>query len=233
MAYIIMPLIFTIVGYALIAIAFAPVIDMAVAVGDMVISQTVPDFSQDFESIFVPPPTQDPSVTPFPSVPGEGEGPLEFPTISVKGITIPKLGNHYAQLSCERIGLSGRVFYGDDNAALRRGIGQFAGTLFPGFGSPILLSAHNTTYFKPLRQIEVGDVIDFTTSYGFYKYEVTEIRVANKNDSSAYDLSAPEETLILYTCYPFEVLSYTKSERLFVYAKRIAGPNVAYRTEAS
>ncbi len=221
MAYIIMPLIFTILGYSLFAAAFSPVINLAVSVGNMVISQKLPNFDQDYDSIFTPP-TTDPNRTPGPN--GEAE------TIPVDGITIPKLGNHYAQLSCERIGLSGKVYYGDSSAILKRGIGQFSGTFFPGFGLPILLSAHNTTYFKPLKQIEVGDVIEFTTSYGIYEYQVTELRVANKNDKTAYDLSAKEEILILYTCYPFEVLSYTKSERLFVYAQRISGPNVDYRT---
>ena len=37
--------------------------------------------------------------------------------------------------------------------------------------------------------------------------------------------SKEQEKLILYTCYPFEIIGY-KSQRLFVYADKISGPTI-------
>ena len=43
-------------------------------------------------------------------------------------------------------------------------------------------------------------------------------------DDTAYDLLQDKEQLIMYTCYPFEMLvGITKQERLFVYADKISG----------
>ena len=89
-----------------------------------------------------------------------------------------------------------------------------------------MLAGHNTTHFKPLQNVEVGDIFTFTTSYGIYQYEVTNTRIADHEDGSAYNLLLEEEQLIMYTCYPFEAMAGTKTDRLFVYAKKIAGPAV-------
>ena len=63
----------------------------------------------------------------------------------------------------------------------------------------------------------------FVTEYGEYHYTVTGTRVATDTDTTAYDLDATEENLIMYTCYPFDALGYTPL-RYFVYAKYVSGP---------
>ena len=38
-------------------------------------------------------------------------------------------------------------------------------------------------------------MISIETRYGKYRYEVTDIRIAEENDTSAYDLNASEDNL--------------------------------------
>ena len=53
--------------------------------------------------------------------------------------------------------------------------------------------------------------------------KVTETKILDYRDSSAYDFSREDENLILYTCYPFDAMGFTP-DRFFVYARYISGP---------
>lgn len=211
MAYIYMPLIFSIIGYGILYIAAKPLIDLGMNIGSMVLVQEVPTFHAELDSIFEPPPI---------TVEEQPE------TVSMEQIKMPVYGQKYGNLTCDRISLEAPVYYGDSNEILRVGAGQYIGSFMPGWNRVMLLCAHNTTFFKPLQNVQVGDVFTFTTSYGVYQYEVTDTRIADHNDETTYDLLKEEEELIMYTCYPFETMVGTKTDRLFVYAKKIAGPAV-------
>ena len=117
------------------------------------------------------------------------------------------------------------LYFGDSNSILRRGAGHYMGSHFPGEGTTILISAHNNTYFNCLQFLKFGDKITIKTNYGIYDYVVSSTSIKNKNDSSAYNLSAKEETLVLYTCYPFNALGLT-ANRYYVTAKLVSGPKV-------
>lgn len=211
MAYIYMPLIFTVIGYGILWIATAPVIDFVYNVGSMVMAQEVPEFNTELGSVFD----------------GNDGHPDEQPEfVSTSDITLPVFGEQYGQITCDRIGLNSPVYFGDDNDILRVGAGQYIGSFLPGYGRLIMLCAHNTTFFKPLQIIEAGDIIVFKTSYGVYQYRVSRTDIKDHNDSSAYDLLKEEEELIMYTCYPFETMVGTKTDRLFVYCEKISGPTV-------
>lgn len=211
MAYFYMPLIFTVIGYGVLCIAGAPVFELLYNIGSMIMVQEIPDFHTDLESIYK-----------APSVPLEQQP----ESVSASQITWPSYGQKYGELTCERLQLEAPVYFGDNNDILRVGAGQYIGSFLPGYGRIIMLCAHNTTFFKPLQNVQKGDVFEFNTNYGQYKYKVTETRIADHEDSSAYDLMKEKEQLIMYTCYPFETLAGTKTDRLFVYAEKIAGPAV-------
>lgn len=211
MAYIYMPLIFTVIGYGLLLLAISPYISMVKNISSLIMVQQTPTFHTQLESIYQKPPID-----------------LEEQpdTLKVDSITWPKYGEQYAEITCDKLQLKAPVYFGDNNDILREGVGQYIGSFMPGYNRLILLAGHNTTYFKPLQKVEVGDIFTITTSYGIYQYEITETRIADHNDSTAYDLLMEEEQLIMYTCYPFETLAGTKTDRLFVYGKKIAGPTV-------
>ena len=63
-------------------------------------------------------------------------------------------------------------------------------------------------------------------SYGDLFGKITDTKIGKATDESNYDLAQSEkEQLILYTCYPFELIGY-KADRLFVYADKISGPTI-------
>ena len=217
MAYIYMPLIFTILGYLLVYIAFKPIINIGVSVTTMIMAQEIPEFTLELQSIYVEP-EEVPVV--------EDEEDEVDNTVKLEDVVWPNYGQHYAQISCDRIGLSAPLYMGDDDSITRVGAGQYLGSFLPGYGKIILVAAHCTTFFKPLQYAKEGDVIVVKTSYGVYQYEVSKIKVYKADDMDAYDLSQDYEQLILYTCYPFRMLSGSRQQRMFVYADKISGPEL-------
>ena len=231
LAYVYMPVIFSVLGYGILRIALAPVVDMAEAVGSMVIASEIPDFNPDLVAAFDPEAARRLAEENQRRAAEAAKAEEEFDpnVISVDDVDFPANGTYFARLTCEKIGLDAPLYWGDTNKILKNGAGQFMGSFLPGFGRPILISAHNTTYFKPLQYTEVGDIITCQTNYGIYEYEVTEVTVEHVRDFAGNRnemLSAEEETLILYTCYPFYAIAGTKNERLIVYGTRISGPDV-------
>lgn len=245
LAWSCMPLAFTLAGYFVIYVSAKPFIDMAMAVKSMVVSQSEQDFTSGLSSIFQEAAEEIEEETPEETIAGEeiateeGAAPEETAqeeapaedqpqedTVPMSAVVLPDYGACYGKLTCDRIGLDVPVYWGDDNTILKAGAGQYIGSFLPGFNRTILLAAHNTTYFAPLEYIAAGDRITFATNYGRYVYQVTEVSVRHHEDASAYDLSREREQLVLYTCYPFEILSVRKQQRLFVYADRISGPDV-------
>ncbi len=211
MAYICMPLIFMITGYSLMALALSPFYDVVYAAANLVIASDRPDFSQELTSVF--------------------EGGDTNPTsVDISEIDIPSFGTHYAEINSSRIGLTAPVYWGDSYEIMRHGVGHFIGSFLPGFGGTMLMSAHNTTHFLPLQDIELGDLVEIRTNYGRFEYEVTDIQVLRYDDPSAFDLAQTEkELLVMYTCYPFGGIggiTGISPERLFVYAEKVSGPTV-------
>ena len=137
-------------------------------------------------------------------------------------IQVPELETQYGTISCERIELSVPLYYGDSEATLLLGAGQYPGGVMPGYGKPFLISGHDATFFAPLEDIKIGDVIRITTESGTFDYSVASKLIADAKDTTAYDLAKDQEQLILYTCYPFGQLLGDRSKRFFVYCNPVS-----------
>lgn len=148
-------------------------------------------------------------------------------TVPSSKIQYPLSGTKYGMINIEANGSFFEIplYFGDSSSILRRGAGHYMGSHFPGEGATILVSAHNNTYFNCLQHLKFGDKITVKTNYGIYEYVVSSAHIKDKNDPTAYNLSASEENLVLYTCYPFNALGLTQ-KRYFVTAKLISGPKV-------
>lgn len=151
---------------------------------------------------------------------------LDTAVIRNEDVPSPYVGTHYGQIKIASVDLNVKLYWGDSDAILDKGAGQYIGSSLPGYRKPLLIGGHNLTYFKPLKNVELGDEIIITTHYAEYVYEVVELNVVNYLDMEAFDLSEEEEVLMLYTCYPFEILWSRKTDRFVVYGKRIKGPDV-------
>ena len=137
----------------------------------------------------------------------------------------PKSGDYLGHLTVSGTTVDCDVYYGDSETEFSKGAGTYKGAKIPGEGGTILMGGHTGTYFRDFESVEVGDEVTFTTYYGEYHYVVTGTRVATDTDTTAYDLDATEENLIMYTCYPFGIINPT-DERFFVYCDLVSGPSV-------
>jgi hypothetical protein len=68
-----------------------------------------------------------------------------------------------------------------------------------------VIAGHRDTFFRPLRNIQVGDDVFLDTRQGRFQYRVTSLRVVQPHDLSV--LNRTDDTVLtLVTCYPFWVL---------------------------
>lgn len=210
MAYVYMPLFFSIIAYGIVYLMAYDLVNLVTNTVGMVMADEAPDFTtvkdSDFELDLV-----------------EIQKTEEGEVVKRSDVEIAEFGEQYANIVCKKIALNAPVYKGDDEAITMKGIGQNFASSQPGFGRIILLCGHNNTYFNALKNIGVGDVVEMQTNYGTYKYKVYETKVLNENDKSAYNFNEKKEKLVLYTCYPFDMLSRTQY-RFFVYADLISGP---------
>lgn len=146
-------------------------------------------------------------------------------TISAENVQYPEKGEQYGELNWKDGTLQVPVYYGDTDAVLERGAGTYTGYSLPGQGKTILIGGHDGTFFASLENMQKGDVINLTTIYGKYEYKITDIRIADIKEADAYK-EKETETLILYTCYPFGQESEERSERYYVYAEKVSGPDI-------
>ena len=151
------------------------------------------------------------------SQPREGE-------INRSEAALPSIGSRYGRIRCEKIDLNAPLYYGDSEAILEKGAGQYIGSGLPGEGRPILVGAHDLGYFAALKDAKQGDVIEVATSYGVFQYQVTDLVIGDASTIGRKELQHLGEELILYTCYPFKQMLKEKSQRYFVAAKKISGP---------
>ena len=210
MAYVYMPLFFSFIAYGVAYFMTSDLISMAVNTASLVLSDEVPVFEEEYKSVFV---KNSVDVV-------EDDG---IQKVKRSEVGVAEYGELYAYVRCTRLALDAPVYKGDDDKILKQGIGQNFASSQPGFGRLILLCGHNNTYFNALKNIELDDIVEIETSYGTYQYRVSDTKVVDEKDSSAYDFETDHELLVMYTCYPFDVLSRTQY-RFFVYAELISGP---------
>ncbi len=132
--------------------------------------------------------------------------PPSFPAIA--------LGEQWATITIEAAHVYDvPVIHGDSVDCLRRGVGHYSNSRFPGQHGKVVLAAHVTLdLFSELENMNVGDTVKLHTIYGDYEYWVTDTVIFPREDDS---LLLPEDVdtgdkLICYTCYPY----YTTSARV-------------------
>ena len=123
------------------------------------------------------------------------------------------------RIEIERLGLSVMIMEGDDGKTLRRAAGHVPGTALPGQLGNVGITAHRDTFFRPLRNIQMDDVITLTTLQGEYRYRVVSTKVVSPKDVEVLD-STGGEILTLVTCYPFYFVGAAPN-RFIVRAERV------------
>jgi len=124
-----------------------------------------------------------------------------------------------AILRIPKIDLEVAVLAGTTELVLNRGVGHITGTPLPGEPGNVGIAGHRDGYFRGLKDIAMGDVIQVDTLTGGSNYTITEIWIVEPPDVWVLE---PTETpsLTLVTCYPF-YFAGSAPQRFIVRAERV------------
>lgn len=107
-----------------------------------------------------------------------------------------------AVLRMARVGLEVPVYSDVSELNLSRGAGWIRGTAAPNTGGNMAVAAHRDRYFRPLKDIQVGDILELESLSGHGEFRVSRIVIVDPDDVSVLD-DTLVSTLTLVTCYPF------------------------------
>ena len=131
----------------------------------------------------------------------------------------PEYGTQYASIEIPRINVNLPVYFGDTLEVLKKGVGHSSGSYFPGEGGSIIYMGHNSkNMFRRFSELQLGDEIKVTTSYGEYTYKIYDMQLINEKDVDKLPIQKEKEILMVYTCYPFNNIGYA-TQRYVVYAE--------------
>lgn len=136
-------------------------------------------------------------------------------------------GPPLAVLRIPKIGLEVAVLSGIDELTLNRAVGTIPGTAAPGEPGNVGIAGHRDGFFRGLKDIAAGDLLELETLAGKQEYLVTSIRIV---DPGAVEVLAPtpRPALTLVTCYPFYFVGNAPQR----YIVRAEAPAVASEGEA-
>jgi sortase A len=107
-----------------------------------------------------------------------------------------------AVLRIPKIQLEVPVFNGTDDPTLNRGVGRIAGTAQVGAGGNLGLAGHRDGFFRGLKDVAQGDMIELAHRGQTDVYVIDEIQIVSPEDVSVLKpTEAPSLTLV--TCFPF------------------------------
>ena len=93
----------------------------------------------------------------------------------------PEYGTQYATIEIDKIGVNLPVYYGDTLEILKKGVGHSSGSYFPGEGGSIIYMGHNSKkMFRRFSELQKGNEIKVTTSYGEYAVSYTHLTLPTK-----------------------------------------------------
>jgi len=115
------------------------------------------------------------------------------------------------------------VLEGTDDLTLNRGAGHLPGTALPGQPGNIAITGHRDGFFRGLKDIAPGDLIELDRTTGQTdRYQVRNIKIVFPSDTSVLNPTA-DSTLTLITCYPFYYVG-AAPQRYIVQATLISTP---------
>ena len=131
----------------------------------------------------------------------------------------PEYGTKYATIEIPKIGVNLPVYYGDTLEILKNGVGHSSGSYFPGEGGSIIYMGHNSKkVFRRFSELQIGDTIKVTTTYGEFNYRIYDMQLINETETDKLPIQDEKEILMVYTCYPFNNIGYA-TQRYVIYAE--------------
>jgi sortase A len=131
-------------------------------------------------------------------------------------------GDVLGEIQVPRLGLDAIVVQGESPANLRRAVGHLSKSALPGESGNVALAGHRDTFFRPLRDIRLGDEIRFKTRERSFQYRVESIEVVAPTDIRVLESSTAHD-LTLLTCFPIYYVG-PAPKRLVVRAREVHSP---------
>ena len=114
----------------------------------------------------------------------------------------PDAGGPIAILQIHRLGLEVPVYAQLNEVNLNRGAALITGTAPPDSDGNTAIAAHRDGYFRVLKNLVTGDLIQVQTLTRARTYRVTNLEIVKPNDVSVLR-GTPDSEVTLVTCYPF------------------------------
>lgn len=133
-----------------------------------------------------------------------------------------------AVLRIPKVGLEVPVFEGTSDLTLNRGVGHIPGTASPGERGNLVIAGHRDGFFRTLKDVVPGDIIDVQRSQSggeTDRYVVRNIKIVFPADTSVLNTTT-DSTLTLITCYPF-YFAGAAPQRYIVQASLLPGSPLA------
>lgn len=130
------------------------------------------------------------------------------------------VGELIGEIEVPRLNLKAAVVEGDSENLLRRSVGHLPETAMPGQAGNVALAGHRDGLFRPLRNIEPGDLITLRTGDHRFEYLVEWTAVVPPTATQVVGPTS-EPALTLVTCYPFYYVG-AAPERFVVRARSVS-----------
>ncbi|AEV20877.1 MULTISPECIES: class D sortase [Geobacillus] len=135
-----------------------------------------------------------PSSPPAASLPAERSAQKDAP-----------LGVYLGELAIPKLGAAIPVYEGVREQELRRGVGHYPASDWPGGRGHVVLSGHRDTVFRRFGELEIGDALIIRTDRAAIHYRIVNIRIVDDDDRTVL-VEKARPTLTVTTCYPFRLI---------------------------
>lgn len=125
-------------------------------------------------------------------------------------------------LRIQKIHLEVPLFDGTDDPVLNRGVGRIIGTAQVGQTGNMGIAGHRDGFFRGLKDVVLGDVLELDTTSGTQTYIIDSIKLVTPDDVSVLR-NEPTSALTLVTCYPFYFVG-SAPQRYIVHASARGEP---------
>lgn len=127
----------------------------------------------------------------------------------------PAAGDTIGSLSIPALKRTFPIIEGTGDDELKSGVGHFSQSVLPGVKDNCVLSGHRDTVFTGLGKLKEGDKLVVETSAGKFVYEVSRIRIVDKDDKTVI-VPADHAVLTVTTCYPFNYVGSAPDRYILV-----------------
>jgi LPXTG-site transpeptidase (sortase) family protein len=113
-----------------------------------------------------------------------------------------KMGEKIGTISIPKLHQTMEIFEGTDPSILKKGIGHYKESSYPGEKNNSILSGHRDTFFYVLKKVKEKDTLIIETTNGKFVYKIRKIEIVSSSDTTVLTPKS-RSVLTLTTCYPF------------------------------